>query len=226
MNYSDKYPKEVVDRLRELCAEHRYTADIAEILTKETGREYSRKSVRAFMKNHNIPNGIGGRFEKGHVPYTKGKKWDDYMSKESQEKSKSTCFKKGQKPPNMVPVGTRIIKPSDNKAWIKVMAEDSRGSRFCWRPEDRIVYESTTGKSIPRGYVLLHKNGDNLDCRFENLLLVPKAEATVLTVKGLLSEDPEIMNAALLTAKVAVKAKALTDKRREKKRMEKDAEQN
>lgn len=227
MTYSEKYPEPVVNRIKELCAEHRSVADIAETITRETGREYLPNSVRAFMKNHKITNGTGGsKFKKGDVPFTKGKKWDDYLSKESQEKSRATCFKKGNRPHNTVPVGTRIIRQPDNKAWIKVMDEDSRGARFCWRAEDRIVYEATTGKGIPEGSAILHLNGDNLDCRFENLLLVPKEEATVLLRRGLLSEDPEIMDVALLTARIAVKTNALTEQRRERKRRKKNAEQN
>lgn len=228
MSYSEKYPEPVAKRVKQLCDEHRTVKDIADTLTRETGREYLPKSVRAYMKNHRITNGTGGcKFKKGNIPHTKGKKWDDYMSKDAQERSRATCYKKGDKPWNMVPVGTRIVRQSDNKAWIKFKEEDERGSRFCWKPEDRLVYEAETGNEIPEGMTVLHKNGDTLDCRFENLIVVPDAEATSILNRGLLSEDPEIMEAALATARIAVRANELTEMRRERKRrMKKNAEQN
>ena len=40
----------------------------------------------------------------------------------------------------------------------------------------RLVWEVFVGK-IPEGYLVLHKNGDELDCRLENLCLGDQAKA-------------------------------------------------
>lgn len=49
-------------------------------------------------------NGIQHRYEKGHIPVNKGKKWNEYMSKEAQTKSLQTAFKTG-----LVPATTKYF---------------------------------------------------------------------------------------------------------------------
>ena len=52
------------------------------------------ESAIANRKNKlHLSSGItGGQFQKGHEPINKGKKWDDYISKDKQEKIKKTWF--------------------------------------------------------------------------------------------------------------------------------------
>ena len=196
---------EVYDRIVELADQHHTKPQIAEIISRETGRTYTIKSIVAFTKNHGIKTGNDGRFKPGSEPFTKGKKWDDYMSKEAQERSLSTCFKKGSLPHNTAPVGTTIVHPDTNKAWVKVKEFDSRGSRFCWRERDRIVYESRTGKAIPPGMVVLHLNKDNSDDRFENLVVVRKQEGTIIRALDM-PLDENTIRTSLLIAQLRCKS--------------------
>ena len=63
-------------------------------------------NIKNFRSNNKLKSGLTGRFVKGQISWNKGKKWDDYMSKEGQANSRKTTFKKGNIPPNQRTVGS------------------------------------------------------------------------------------------------------------------------
>lgn len=106
--------------------------------------------------------------KKGTTPPNKGKKQEEYMSKEAIERTKSTRFKKGSIPPNAVPVGYERI---DADGYIYIKIEGKRKLAL----KHRHVWEQTNGK-IPKGYNIQFKDGNRSNCNIENLYMISRAE--------------------------------------------------
>lgn len=143
----------------------------------------------------NIQSGIvGGQFEKGHIPFNRDKKWDDYMSKEKQENCRKTTFKKGNVPGNHREVGSERI---NVEGYIEVkIAEPSK-----WDYKHRIVYEEAYGK-IPKGCKIIFADSNKLNCNLDNLLLVTCSELARLNQNGLIKDNADLTKAGLNLTKL------------------------
>jgi len=113
-----------------------------------------------------------GMFKKGNIPPNAGKKIEDFMSVEHMAKFKAKQFKKDNIPHN------------SKEDFKEVKRKDSSG-HYYWMiklPENRrLVYkhiwiwEEKNGKA-GKGFNIVFKNGNSLDCRIENLEKVSNAE--------------------------------------------------
>lgn len=109
-----------------------------------------------------------GRFRKGDVPHNKGKK----MTVEMYEIAKKTMFQKGCLPHNTC------------KDWQEVLRKQKSGKQYYMikLPTERrlifkhiYIWEGVNGK-VPKGYNIVFKNGDTLNCEYENLECISDAE--------------------------------------------------
>ena len=71
-------------------------------------------------------HGVKTRFSKGQTAHNKGKKRDDFMPKESQEKSKKTQFPKRNVPQNWKPIGWER---KTRDGYIEVKVRDEYGEK-------------------------------------------------------------------------------------------------
>lgn len=110
-----------------------------------------------------------GRFPKGHVPANKGKKMPYNAN------SARTRFKKGQIPPNTVPVGTEVV---DSYGYRKVKVSDGSTKQERWKYVHHQVWEAHHGE-IPKGSIVIFKNGDNSDIRIENLECITRSDHAI-----------------------------------------------
>lgn len=136
--------------------------------------------VMRFLKNNNleIPQELrhqrllDGRKKKGVVPFNKGLKQSEYMSKEAIEKTKATRFSKGRKPHNTKEKGTIVsIKDSYNDIsyqYIKIKDND-------WVLYHRYLWEKVNG-TIPDDHILVFKDGNSENVVIENLELITRTE--------------------------------------------------
>lgn len=108
-----------------------------------------------------------GHFSKGHTPMNKGKKWDEYMTKEQQERARATTFKKGIVPHNHVEVGTEA-KTTDGYWKVKV-AEPNK-----WEFMHIQLWERHHGK-VPKGMLIYFKDGNRDNVTIENLAMTDRA---------------------------------------------------
>jgi hypothetical protein len=111
-----------------------------------------------------------GCLKKGNVPPNKGKKWDEYLPKEIQERVRATTFKKGQLPPNTLNDGVITIR------------KDSKGRRYKWirigLAKWQMLHvhnwEKQNGK-VPPGHILVFIT-DSMNCDPSNLRLITNAQ--------------------------------------------------
>ena len=108
-------------------------------LTKRFNKKFnynlSESSIANRKNKLNISSGItGGQFKKGQIPFNKGKKWDEYMSKKGQSNSIKTTFKKGNKPWATRPVGSERI---DTEGYVYIKTKEPNK----WELKHRWLYK-------------------------------------------------------------------------------------
>jgi len=110
----------------------------------------------------------GKAFEKGHTPFNKGKKLEDYLTEEKIGKVKLTWFKPGQRAGDKNNTWKGGIQTPKNDC---VYLYDGIGKRIR-RPKK--IYESAYG-TIPKGYILYHIDGVRENDSIDNLIAIPRA---------------------------------------------------
>jgi hypothetical protein len=102
------------------------------------------------------------RFGKGHVPANKGLRRPGYAPGRMRE----TQFRKGQLPPNHMPIGsTRLV-----GGYLYRKISDTRHVPWTrnWVVEHVRLWEEVNGP-LPKGHALAFKNGDRTDLRLDNI---------------------------------------------------------
>lgn len=199
MGVGHKYTAEEHEFLRSIIPGHTY---------KEIVEEYNRhflepitvSRVKGYMGNHKIKNGLTGRFEKGQVPFNKGRKG---MCAKGCEK---TWFQKGHLPHNTKPIGYERI-TRDGYVEVKVAMRPSRkdcNDNFILK--HRLVWEQANGP-IPKGYVVTFKDGNKRNFDLDNLALISMAENQQLTRRGLRSSEAELTETGILIARADITVK-------------------
>ena len=153
------------------------------------------KGWRARTKN---PRPTPSRFQKGHTPFSKGKKWDEYMSPESQARSRMTTFKKGDTPHNTQPLGSISIMVG---YWVMKVSHTGNQHQK-WKFLHRLLWEKEKGP-IPKGMNVVFRNGDRNDIRMENLMLMDRKEMARYTPVD--DSEPEMQRFSEIIARVAAK---------------------
>lgn len=165
------------------------------ITNKDVGNLKSRLRRRKGIKLEPAVN--DGRYRIGQPPANKGKKWDDYLTKEQQEKSKTTCFKKGNIPPNRREVGEERL---TKDGYIMIKIQDGKLNKN-WQLKHRYIYEKHYGK-IPEGYNIIFLDGNRKNTNISNLKLVSKYDDLIMNNNKLFSKDKDITETGTIIANV------------------------
>lgn len=174
------------------------SSDLAKIVNEKLKTNYTTKQMQNFKSSRGLASGYNAKFKKGDIPYTAGKKWDDFMSKEAQEKALETTFKKGSVPHNHRPVGSENICSQDGYTIVKVKEPN------VWKFKHRLLWEKHNGK-IKKGHNIIFLNQDRTDIRIENLSMVSYEDAGIMRGWKLFDSDPEITKTGSLVAKIQSK---------------------
>lgn len=65
-----------------------------------------------------------------------------------------------------------------------------------WKPIGKAVYEQEYGK-VPKGYIVIHLNGDRFDYRLENLCAIPQRVWGVISRYEMIYGDAELTKASI-----------------------------
>lgn len=168
--------------------------ELANMFNKEFDTNITAVNIKTFRGNNHLNSGLTGRFEKGHIPDNKGKKWNDYMSEKAQEKSRRTTFKKGNIPHNHKPIGYERINV-DGYIEVKTKEPD------VFQLKHRLIYEREYGL-IPNDCNVVFADGNKLNLEPKNLILVTKSEMLIMNKKGLFKQNQDLTKTGYLIAKV------------------------
>lgn len=150
--------------------------------------------IKAYKKNNGISSGLDGRFKKGRIPFNKGLKWNEYLTKEQQEKSWRTTFKKGDIPTSHLPVGSEVER-NDGYLYVKIAEPRS------WKQKHRIIWEAKNGP-VPKKHKIVFLDGDKRNFSLENLILVTDNDLLTMNRSKLIYKDPELTKAGVLISKL------------------------
>ena len=164
----------------------RNSAELTAMVNVAFASDYTLSQITALRYRLGVPSGIDTRFKAGsdagaayrfrcgQVPYTKGRKWDEYMPEESREKCRTGWFRKEQKPHNWMPVGSEVVK-GDGYLWRKI-AEPNM-----WRQVHILEWEKAHGP-IPKGMCLTFLDGNRQNLALDNLMLISRRENRVMNM--------------------------------------------
>lgn len=168
--------------------------EVVTLINLKFETDHKWEEVQGFKSRNKLRSEIDSRFKKGIIPHNKEKKWDEYLTKEQQEKAKQTCFKKGHIPKHKKEIGAERI-TIDGYIEVKI-AEPNK-----WALKHRLVYEETYGK-IPKGMNLIFADGNKLNLELDNLLLVTDNELLRMNRNKLIKEDKELTKSGLALTKL------------------------
>jgi hypothetical protein len=135
-------------------------------LYKAIFSQMSKQEYQQISYQRKIRGNTATRFKKGHKTWNKNLK--------GLRMSPATEFKKGHLPVNHKPKGTitiRTEKNSNQVRLIKVSGKSEGGHK--WVPYARYLWEQEKGP-IPPGMIIAHENGNSLDDRIENFVMVDR----------------------------------------------------
>lgn len=160
--------------------EHYPTTETSEIATKmnrTTRAIYSQANLLEIKKTQEhlkanvwvFPTNEGARyrFQKGHKPANKGLK----MSAATKEKSKHTFFETGHIPHNTKSDGVIVIRHDQRGVACKFI----RIAKAKWIAYQRHIWQNEHGE-IPKGSIIIFKDGNTMNCELSNLEMLTKAE--------------------------------------------------
>ncbi|CAH1521331.1 HNHc domain-containing protein [Vibrio owensii] len=152
--------------LKENCTLPR--KELTEKFNAKFGTELSLDAINGTCKRNNWLTGRTGNFQKGDKPWNAGTK--------GLSKPNSGCFKKGQKPNNVKPIGHERFCEKDRLYYIKVNERNPyTGAMGFYRPKHAVIWEQANGRKIPEGHIVRFKDGDYSNFDPDNLDCVSKA---------------------------------------------------
>ena len=162
--------------------------ELAELINKTFNKNINAAQVKAVRARLKIKSGLTGHFEKGHIPPNKGRK--GFYSPGSEK----GWFKKGNTPWNYAQVGDEAW---TTDGYLKVKIAEPN----IWKQKHVMIWESKNGK-VPDGFVICFRDGNHANCDIENLVLISRAEHSIMNNQHLRSEDPEITDSGIILARL------------------------
>lgn len=143
-----------------------YAKELAELVNEKFGSNLTEGQMASYRARNGLDSGITGFIQKGNTPWNKGK--TGYMG------ANKTSFKKGNKPPSWMPVGSERV---TRDGYIEVKVRDAQKQNN-YELKHRHIWEKHNGE-IPENHVVMFKDGDKLNVELSNLLLVSRGQLAV-----------------------------------------------
>lgn len=190
--------------------------DLTDMFNQEFGVELKIDIIKNFKSRNKLDSGLTGYFKKGQIPFNKGLKWDDFMSKEGQANSKKTTFKKGYTHKNTKELGTQLV-DAEGYLYIKVNEKGKRyGRDGKWQRYHHIVWENAHGP-IPDGYMVMFLDKDRTNFDLDNLQLVSKSELSTINKNSLYQNNRDINLSLIYTIRLVKKYNQIIENKENKK---------
>lgn len=166
--------------------------------------EIKAKQIRSFVHNQGIQSGRNGCFGEGHKPWNAGTK--------GLVKPNSGNFKKGQVPPNLMPVGSeRVNVYGYVEIKINVPNPYVPGQKTRWKQKHHVVWESVNGP-VPKNHLVTFLDGNKENCDIENLELISRGVNAYINCNGYADLTGDLKKSVIALAKVAQKTAKVAQK--------------
>lgn len=199
--YSEEEDNFLIDNVKGISLK-----ELREQFNKKFGYNLSESAIANRKNKLGLSSGIkGGQFQKGFVPFNKGKKQKDYMSEEAINKTKNTRFQKGNIPHNHRPVGSERT-TIDGYIEVKV-AEPNK-----WKTKAVVIYEEEYGK-IPKGHKVIYLDGNRQNLDISNLKVISSAEELIMNSNNLRYDNKELTESGCIVAKIIDRRRKLKNDR-------------
>ena len=184
------YTEEQLSFLRD-HAQGRSRKELANLFNTRFDLQLSVSAVAGTCKRYGYSTGLDTRFRPGHATWNAGQK--------GAIKVNSGSYKKGNRPHNWKPVGTRIV-GTDGYAKVKI-AEPRE-----WAFVHVLLWRERHGE-LPPGQVVIFADGDKTNFATDNLVAVSRAELAVLNRQRMICPDADLTRAGIAVAKLLIKAR-------------------
>ncbi|MCK4739054.1 MAG: HNH endonuclease [Deltaproteobacteria bacterium] len=171
--------------------------ELAKAFNERFGTTKSEMQIKSCTKRYRITSGRTGRFEKGHEPWSLGKK--GFMG------ANKTSFKAGGIPHNKRRLWSERI---TRDGYIEISIPECNpytGAPTRFKLKHKWLWEMEHG-AVPKGSVLIFKDGNKLNCNNDNLLLVKRTELLSLNLHKYSKAPSELKPTILALAKLESKA--------------------
>lgn len=166
---------------------------LACMLNEKFGTSFTAEQMKNYKSRNKLNSGLTGQFSKGHTPANKGKK----MSKEQYDISKHTMFKKGNIPPNRIPIGSERF---DKNGYVQIKVQDGN-MNMNWKFKQVKVWEDANG-TVPKGHIVIFLDGDRTNFDLDNLKMISKSTNARLNQNHLRHSDRELTKTGVAMAEV------------------------
>ncbi len=184
--------------------------ELTALFNRKFGEDRTVIAITGALNRNNIQSGRTGRFEEGSSPWNADTK--------GLTSANITSFKKGNIPANIKPLGSERIS-ADGYREIKIAEKNPyTGSPTRYKLKHVHIWEKANGP-VPKGHILIFKDGNQLNCDIGNLALLSRAELLALNQHNYRRAHDELKPSIMALAKLQTKAKIRI--RREKKVEEK-----
>ena len=158
------------------------------------------QDIKSLCTRRGWKTGRTGRYEKGNVPFNKGRKG---FCAPGSEKG---WFKTGSVPSNHKPFGHERLCSKDGVTLIKVDMDHPYfpGRRGYYMPKQRYLWEKENGP-IPKGMVLRCVDGNKQNFDLNNWRVITKGMNARLNQRGYDTVPPEMRETAWLQAQIVDK---------------------
>lgn len=156
--------------------------------------------MKGVLSRYGLRNGLDTRFYPGQSPHNKGKKGCAAGSEKG-------WFPAGNRPWNYRPVGSERL---NTQGYMEVKIRDPK----TWKAKHVVIWEKKHGP-VPKSHVIIFADGNRLNTRLNNLLMVSRKELAVMNHLGLISGNKDLTKAGKSIADIKL---LIAERERERNR--------
>lgn len=187
------FSKRQATEIRRLIKKHTH-AEIAGLLNEKHLTSFTERQIHFFTANHRINSGRTGYFNKGHIPWNAGTKGLTGRNK--------TSFKKGHRPANYRHVGAERVCSKDGYILIKIKEKDPHTTaKTRYKHKHIVLWEKKHGP-VPKGCVIIFKDGNMYNFRLNNLVCISRSEHVRLNQMHYKQQPKKLKSSVFALAKL------------------------
>lgn len=161
--------------------------------------DVSKDNIKHLCQRKDWKTGRSGCYAKGSVPANKGTKGL------GNPKSLETCFKKGNKPHNYKPVGSKKHDTKDKYEWTKIADPN------IWKQSHYLLFEKHHKRNVKPDYILAFKDGDKTNIVIDNIEEITRSELVRLNKMHYKKSPSELKPTIKLMAQLHARAGELSN---------------